>query len=70
MVDLPGKGIMYPFDEVEVTDRVSSQCRGKWHSKVLELLQILAKVNSFDIIDNVQKCHTSTGIASRLFGNQ
>lgn len=67
MVDLPCKGIMYPFDKIEVTDSVPSQCRGEWHSKVLELLQILAQVNSFDIIDNVQKRHTSTGIASRLF---
>lgn len=57
---------MDPFNKLEIVNGIPAQCRCERHRKILEVLQILTKLDPFDVVDNIQERHTSTGIVCRL----
>jgi hypothetical protein len=57
---------MYSLDKLEVVNCIAPECRGKWHGEILELLQVLSKVNVGYVVDDIQEGYTGTCVARRL----
>lgn len=58
----PCEGIMNSLDEFEVADRITTESRAEVLGEFLEVLQIVAELNAFDVVDDVQKRNGRAGI--------
>lgn len=57
---------MHAFDKFKVVDGIATQRRREWHGKVSKVSQVLPKVDTGNVVDDIQQCHTGTGIAGCL----
>ena len=56
--------------EFKVGNGVSTKCRCKRAREVFELLQMLAQIRTFDIVDYVQERNGRTGMIDSLHRDQ
>ena len=63
---LARRRVVNAFDEVELADGVASEGGTECTRKVSELGQILAQVELWDVVDDIEQCHTRTCVANRL----
>ena len=54
------------FDELKVADCITSQGRAEVFGEMFELAEVIAKFDSRDIVDYVQKSHTCTRVVRSL----
>lgn len=57
---------MYFSNKFKLCNSATSHGRAKFPSEILESLQIIAKLNIGDVIDDIEKRNTGTSILDRL----